>query len=233
MRRQILIALATAVVAAALAAGATVLLTDDGDDLAVATPPLSTQTPLATTSAGATESPSATGGSTRPAPAPGSTAAPATNRPTTSPSTQIRSAKSVDCDSEENKCSQPYGMSVEDGKLQIVPVDDPPPDYSGVPKISMSSEFRKKDESEASNGDDVHSIHVEVVVQNNTEKTFVFAKREIALDIYKDGKLYDSLVTTGPGFDMTPGGKMTATFDRPITSDGHYLWQAKTWYYEK
>jgi hypothetical protein len=124
-------------------------------------------------------------------------------------------------------------MSVEDGRLQIVPFDDPPPNYSGAPKISMTSEFRKQDKSEASAGDEVHSIHVEVVVQNNTEKTFVFAKREIALDIYKDGELYDTLVTSGEGFDMTPGGKMTATFDRPITSDGDYLWQAKTWYYEK
>jgi hypothetical protein len=233
MQRSILIALATAVVAAALAAGATILLTDD-DDLAISSPPITTQTPIATASTDVTSSPSATDSSTRPAPAPGQSSAPAaTASSQSSPSVPIRSAKSVDCDDEEQKCSQPYGMGVEDGKLQIVPVDDPAPNYSGVPKISMDSEFRKKDQTEASNGDELHSIHVEVVVQNNTEKTFVFAKREIALDIYKDGELYDTLVTSGEGFNMTPGGKMTATFDRPITSDGDYLWQAKTWYYEK
>lgn len=232
MRRRILIALVTAVVAGGLATGATILLTDD--DIAIPTPPLVTQTPIATTTVGAS-TPSAMSGSAAPAPAPGTdgTSAPAPSGATSSPSTQVRSAKSVNCDTEEQKCSQPYGMSVEDGTLQIVPVDDPAPSYSGVPKITMDSEFRKSDESQASNGDDLHSIHVEVVVQNNTEKTFVFAKREIALDIYKGGKLYDTLVTTGPGFSMTPGGKMTATFDRPITSDGDYLWQAKTWYYEK
>jgi len=232
MQRSILIALATAVVAAALAAGATILLTDD-DDLATSSPPITTQA-VATASGGATASPSATDESVRPAPAPGQSSAPATSTsPASSPSVAIRSAKSVDCDDEDQKCSQSYGMGVENGKLQIVPVDDPPPNYSGVPKITMDSEFRKKDQSKASNGDELHSIHVEVVVENNTEKTFVFAKREIALDIYKDGKLYDTLVTTGEGFNMTPGGKMTATFDRPITSDGDYLWQAKTWYYEK
>ena len=229
MQRSILIALATAVVAAALAAGATILLTDD-DDLAISTPPITTQTPIPTASDDATASPSEP---LRPAPAPGQSAPTTTAPSQPSPSVAIRSAKSVDCDDEEQKCSQPYGMGVEDGKLQIVPVDDPPPNYSGAPRITMDSEFRKKDQSVASNGDDLRSIHVEVVVQNNTEKTFVFAKREIALDIYKDGKLYDTLVTSGEGFNMTPGGKMTATFDRPITSDGDYLWQAKTWYYEK
>jgi hypothetical protein len=234
MQRSILIALATAVVAAALAAGATVLLTDD-DDLAISTPPITTETPLPSApEPAASVSPSATGESLRPAPAPGQSDAPATTAASQpSPSVPIRSAKSVDCDDEEKKCSQPYGMSVEGGKLQIVPVDDPAPNYSGAPKITMTSEFRKKDQTKASNGDEVHAIHVEAVVENNTEQTFVFAKREIALDIYKDGKLYDTLVTTGPGFSMTPGGKMTATFDRPITSDGDYLWQAKTWYYEK
>jgi hypothetical protein len=231
MQRSILIALATAVVAAALAAGATILLTDD-DDLVVSSP-TPTISPLVTASADPA-SPSATDGSVEPAPAPGRTGTPAaTTASTLPPSTQIRSAKSVDCDDEANKCSRPAGMAVEDGKLHIVPIDDPTPNYSGVPTISMSSEYRKKDESKASEGDDVSSIHVEVVVQNKTESTFVFAKREIALDIFKDGKLYDSLATTGEGFNMTPGGKMTATFDRPITSDGDYLWQAKTWYYEK
>jgi hypothetical protein len=230
MQRTVLIALATALVAAALAAGATILLTDD-DDLAITPPPVTTATPLATASVSAA-SPSA-GGSAQPAPAPGGTNAPGASSRTLPPSTQIRSAKSVDCDDEEKKCSQPYGMSVDDGKLHIVPFDDPPPDYSGAPTISMTSEFRKKDQTKASEGDALHSIHVEVVVQNKTERTFIFAKREIALDIYKDGKLYDSLATAGEGFNMTPGGKMTATFDRPITSDGDYLWQAKTWYYEK
>lgn len=234
-RRSIVIALVTTIVAAALAAGATVLLTDD-DEVAISSLPPASTSPSATASdtADVTGSPSTPGGSVPPAPAPGRTAAPATSgRTTSAPSVQIRSAKSVDCDSERQKCSAPDGMSVEDGKLKVVPVDDPAPDYSGVPRIVMDTEFREPDKSTASNGDDLDAIHVEVVVQNNTQKTFVFAKREIALEIYKDGELYDTLVTSGEGFDMTPGGKMTATFDRPITSDGDYLWQAKTWYYEK
>jgi hypothetical protein len=231
-QRSILIALVTAVVAAALAAGATILLTDD-DDLAISSPPIATESPFATASA-SVASPSAPGGSVQPAPAPGRTSAPATTSSATQPpSTQIRSAKSVDCDDEESKCSRPYGMNVEDGKLHIVPFDDPSPDYSGVPRISMTSEFRKDDKTQAKEGDDLDAIHVEVIVENKTEETFVFAKREIVLDIYRDGKLYDTLATTGEGFNMTPGGKMTATFDRPITADGDYLWQAKTWYYEK
>ena len=229
MQRSILIALATAVVAAVLAAGATILLTDD-DDLAISSPPFATESPLVTSSS-APSSP-ATDRSTEPAPAPGRTNGPA-SAGTATPSVQIRSAKSVDCEDEANKCSRADGMRVDGGRVSEAPVDDPPPNYSGVPTISMTSQFRKKDMTGASEGDELHSIHVEVTVQNRTEDTFVFAKREIALDIFKDGKLYDTLVTSGEGFNMTPGGKMTATFDRPITTDGDYLWQAKTWYYEK
>lgn len=231
MQRTILIALATAVVAAAIAAGATILLTDN-ENLSIATPP-PTRTLLESV-APPTESASSTDdASTQPAPAPGRTDTAQTTGRVDSPANSVRSAKSVDCETESKMCSQPHGAHVEDGKLLAVPVGDPSPDYSGVPTISMDTEFRKKDKSKANDGDELHSIHVEVVVQNKTEKTFVFAKREIALAIYKDGKVFDTLVTTGEGFNMTPGGKMTATFDRPITSDGEYVWQAKTWYYEK
>jgi hypothetical protein len=233
MQRTILIALATAVVAAAIAAGATILLTDD-TELAIPTapPPSATRTPLVLDPFGKPETVPDNDASTQPAPAPRGSAS-AAPVATAAPSTPVRSAKTVDCDAEEQKCSRPYGVERESGRVHLVPFDDPGPSYSGVPTISMSSEFRKKDGSRANDGDPLDSIHVEVTVQNKTEKTFVFARREIALDIYRNGRIYDTLVTNGEGFDMTPGGTMTAKFDRPLTSDGDYMWQAKTWYYEK
>jgi hypothetical protein len=155
----------------------------------------------------------------------------------------IRSAKSVDCDDDQKKCSAVHGAAREGGDAAD-PFERSAPSYSGAPTIAMDSDLRTQsapcdddpacpDETKAAEGEPFKSIHVEVVVENKTAQTFVFAKREIALDIYREGKLWDTLVTTGEGFNMTPGGKMTATFDRPITTDGDYEWQAKTWYYAK
>ena len=97
----------------------------------------------------------------------------------------------------------------------------------------MHSTIRKPDKSSASIGDQAGSIHVDVTVENKTSKTFHFPQREIVFEIMKDGQHYDTLTTNGAAFDMAPGTKMTGTFDRPITSDGTYTWQAKTWYYVK
>jgi hypothetical protein len=74
-------------------------------------------------------------------------------------------------------------------------------------------------------------IHAVVTIENNTKKTFRFPSREIDFVITKDGQHFDTVTTNGAGFDMTPGTKMTGTFDRPITQDGAYAWQAHVWYY--
>ena len=78
-----------------------------------------------------------------------------------------------------------------------------------------------------------NDLHVEVPIENKTKATFVFPKREILLVVTKDGAHFDTLATEGPRFEMPPGAKMTGKFDRPITHDGTYSWQAKTWYYAK
>lgn len=95
----------------------------------------------------------------------------------------------------------------------------------GGPTYTMTSTVTKK-------GDGLN-LHVELLIENKTSKTFVFPKREIVLVIERDGKSFDTLKTTGEGFSMTPGGKMTGKFDRPISKDGTYTWQAKTWFFEK
>src|SRR5947208_3250814 len=46
----------------------------------------------------------------------------------------------------------------------------------------------------------------------------------------RNAKPFDALATHGPGFEMAPSGRMTATFDREISQDGDYSWQAKVWY---
>jgi hypothetical protein len=86
---------------------------------------------------------------------------------------------------------------------------------------------------EAGVGDEVAKIHVEVAVRNTTNKTFVFASRDVSLLVQKEGSEYGVLSTTGEGFEMTPDSKMIAKFDQPIVSDGTYKWFARTWFYEK
>jgi hypothetical protein len=81
--------------------------------------------------------------------------------------------------------------------------------------------------STAKNG----AIHAVVTVENKTKKTFRFPSREIDLVMTRNGRHFDTITTNGPAFDMTPGTKMTGTFDRPITEDGSYTWQAKLWYF--
>ena len=234
MQRTILIALVTAVVAAGISAGATILLTGD-EDISIGSP-LPTTSPLVIED---TEEPSplptTTEDGVEPAPAPGTGTSPPDDDDDDGDgdAATIRSASSVDCDDEPKKCSAEHAVRVTDDKVDGELSRDDPPSYSGVPTISMTTDLRKNDDSDADDGDELGSIFVEVLVENKTDETFVFNKREVALDIYRDGERVQTLVTEGAGFDLTPGGKMNATFDRPITSDGRYEWRAKIWYYTK
>lgn len=231
MQRTLLIVVVTALVAAGLAAGTTLLLTDDSGELTLASP-----SPSA--------SPVATVDVTEPSASPEATAestdAPTTNAPkqtdqggsgsgnggSTKPPTKIRSASSVNCDKEPHFCSASEGMVVKDGKVEARSMPQQVA-YPGRPKISMST-----DVVEDGNGK-VKRIDVDVLVQNDTNKTFTFPRRQIVLDIYVDGKLWKSVSSDGDGFDMTPDGKMTGSFEHPILKDGSYSWETKTWYYEK
>jgi hypothetical protein len=146
---------------------------------------------------------------------------------------KVRAANSVDCADEPSFCSSRDEMVVIDDRLESGVEQATDPKRSGAPTIAMTSEVWDPNENDASVGDEVGSIHVEVIVSNSTDETFTFAKREIVLEILKGGKVYDTFSTNGSGFDMTPGTKMTGTFDRPITDDGSYSWRAKVWYYQK
>ncbi len=233
MRRTILIVIAAAIVSAGIATGVTILLGDD-DEVVITSPLPSASAPSEATDAGDEDpSPSAKGDVTL---IDESSASPSSTGDSGSEPSErpIRSAESVNCDDEPNFCSKVDAAAMKDDKyVPILVEDERPPSYSGVPTISMDSVVRESDKSAAEPGDRIESIHVEVVVTNKTSKTFVFAKREIVLEILRDGKVFDTLTTTGKGFEMTPSGKMTGTFDRPITMDGTYSWQARTWYHPK
>ncbi len=82
-------------------------------------------------------------------------------------------------------------------------------------------------------GDELNKIHVEVTVDNDTDRTYVFAKRDVSLRVERNGSTYEELSTTGEGFDMTPGSKMSAKFDVPMSDDGAFRWGARTWFYPK
>jgi hypothetical protein len=235
MQRNVLIALVAVVVAAGVAATAAIVL-DDGDETAALISPSPSATPAATSEV-VTASPSP--GSTPTATPAGSATAGPTASPTpaptvtTKPGVTIRTAKSVDCDDEPKFCSAGEGVTLDDDRMVTGRSTPQTVKYTDVPTITMSSELRESNDSRAEESDPVTSIHVEVEVNNKTQRTFVFAKREIVLEIFRNGRLYDSFATKGPGFEMTPGSKMTGTFDRPVTDGGEYSWQAKVWYYEK
>lgn len=232
MQRTVLIALVTAVVAAGIAATATIMLTGD-DDETVALPTLSPGVTPGVNSTVETPAPSpggppaTTAASARsPAASPAATATPART-------VEIRSAKSVDCEREPRFCSGKETVTLDAGRRrtshsvpQTVKRDD-------APTIAMTSELQESNGSAAESGDAVAAIHVEVEVTNSTDRTFVFDKREIVLEIYRNGRLFDSFSTKGEGFELTPGSKMTGEFDRPISQSGEYTWQAKIWYYRK
>lgn len=231
MQRALLIGLAAVVVAAGIAATATIVLMGDDDTQAVASPALS---PIATAQVEGSVETSSPGfdGTTRTETTAWSER-PAATVATASPRVEVSAARDVDCQEDPAFCSSVDEMAVAGGRLDE-PLDEAPDTKrESRPTITMRSRVLGPDEGEASEGEEVGSIHVEVVVSNSTESTFVFAKREIVLEIFKGGRLYDSYATKGDGFDMTPGSKMTGTFDRPITQDGTYTWRAKVWYYER
>lgn len=233
MQRTLLIALAAAAVAAGVAAAATIVLTDNDEEIALASP--SPSATVVATASVETPSPSATAAPTDDGSATNGPAPPrATARPTPPPGVTVRSAESVDCEKEPRFCSPMEEATLNDDRTVDSRSSGQPQLSQSQPTISLSSELRESNKSEAEANDAVSSIHVEVLVENNTKRTFVFAKREIVLDLFRDGKLFDSFSTTGDGFEMTPGSRMNGTFDRPITKGGSsYSWQAKIWYYEK
>jgi hypothetical protein len=237
MQRTLLIILATAVVAAGFATTATILLTGDEDPQTILAPP--SPSPVATpeasgeptTSPEASASPDATDDPSGPSNTSGTTA---TSTPdATAGGVTIRTAKSVDCDDEPKFCSSEDAAVIEDGDLKSKPVSGSDPNSSSYPTIVMTSEVRKDSKNETSVGGAARFIHVDVVVTNKTDDTFRFAKREVVMELYRNGKLLDQFATTGEGFDMTPNSKMNASFDRPLLDDGTYRWRTKVWYYKK
>jgi hypothetical protein len=232
MQRTLLIALAAAVLAAGVATTATIVFTGDDDDRAAETPipllsPAATsevETASPTPTASASEEPNDDESAS-----PARTASP----PTTAPGVAIRAARDVDCDEDPAFCSSTDRMTVTDDSLDGSLQESSDTKRATRPSIVLESNAWTPSKKDASDGDDIGSIHMEVTVSNSSQKTFVFAKREIVLEVFRNGKLYDRFATSGAGFEMTPGSKMTGTFDRPITQDGSYSWRAKIWYYEK
>jgi hypothetical protein len=239
MQRNVLIALVALVVAAGVAATAAIVF-DEGEDTIALNSPSPITSPVATAevvtaspSPGATSTSTSTSQGTSGAlEAPTATPAP-TPTFTTKPGVTIRPASSVDCDEEPAFCSSTDGMTVvTDRELEAF---DEAGDAKSTtrPTITMQSSAWDGDEEEIDTGEQIASIHVEVNVKNSSKSTYVFAKREIVLEIFRNGKLYDSFATKGPGFEMTPGSEMNGTFDRPMTEPGEYEWRAKVWYYKE
>lgn len=236
-QRTLLIALVVAVAAAAAGAIGTIVLTadDTGSPAAAASPSASAPAPSAAVTADVqTASPSA--GATDRSPDTPTTASPPppSSDPGSSPTPKvtIRSAKSVDCDDEPAFCSSTDGMVVADGRTLTSFNEASDQKRTTRPTISMDSAALDADKETVGEGATISSIHVEVVVSNTSKETFRFARREIVLDVFRNGERYDSFATEGSGFDLTPGSNMTGTFDRPITDEGTYSWRARVWYYE-
>jgi hypothetical protein len=238
VQKTVLIALITALVGAGIGVGATLLLKDD-DNVAAPTPfstfsPEVTLSPTPSPTLSPSPSPSASPTAAASA-SPIATSSTSSTQPPSGPAPATRSATSVNCSSEPQFCSNATGMKVSNGKLsdtsQSAGGNTNPSRY---PTIHMSTKFQGPNGTTAHQGGTITGIVVDVLVENKTSnRTFVFPKREVALYITKNGQSYDTLLTHGDGFQMPPGGKLRAHYERPFISDGNYRWVAKTWYYTK
>ena len=225
-------ALATAVVASGIGL-VVALVSPSGTGGGTTTQAVATPTPLLEESPLPEET-------TSPLPAesatPGVSASPTASASTTSapaPSAGNRDPRTVDCSKEPKLCSNVKGtMTIRNGKLESYRQIPSGTDYSGVPLTKMTSTVLKPNQQPARNGDDVGWIKVRVDVVNNTERTFVFPQRKVALVVTHKGK-EDVNSTTGPYTEVPPGGALHADFLNPELDDGTYEWRAKVWFYAK
>lgn len=223
-RRVWALTLATALVASGIGLGVA-LIGGDG-------PPASTPRP--------TESPEAT---TSPPPTPtASPAASPTATPTRSPAATplktappAQDAANVDCDQTPTFCTSSTGrMTITDGRLSSNGKTDHSTNYANLPRTTMTWRFLQPGGTEADNGDEVERLRVTVLVENGTsDRTFVFPRREIALQLTRNADNVATAPSRGDPLDLPPGGSFEISFDQPITADGAYEWRGKTWFYEK
>lgn len=239
-----------------VASTAIVVRNDDGPDVAASSPtpfvfatPSPTPVPTASATPEVSPSPSASPAAT-PAvtPAPTSTAPATTPRPTattggggTTPTT--RSPSSVNCGAEPYFCSGIERMVVVNGTLQTRS-SSPPANPPGQPTWTMTSRVLDQSGGDAATGERAEVLKVDVLIKNNTNRTFVFPKVEILLDVFRDGSRIIRVPSSeNRSFEMRPNTSMTATFTVRLpqsgappnnrTQDGTYQWQAKTWYYQR
>jgi len=231
MQRNVMLPIIGGVVAAVVLVLALVLIghRHKTADVTISTPPPSqsatvTFAPVTSPTASASAAPSAS-----PSPA-ASTAASATPHGTPGPTAKptptphpVRAVSSVNCSnaSDAQYCSKSDQATYANGSFTTQPTNPTPTPYPNTATISMQSSVTNS------------NIHVVVTIENKTSKTFYFPKREIDLVVLKNNSSYDTLATNGAAFTMSPGAKMTGTFDLPLTENGTYSWRAKTWYYAK
>lgn len=227
--RRWVAALATAVVASGIGL-VVALVSPSGTGGGGVTQAIATPTPLIEEESPLPEeSPVATESAT-PEVSPSPTASPATSPVPTSGN---RDPSTIDCDREPRFCSNVTGtMTVRGGRLQSFRNLPSRTDYSGVPLTRMMSTVLKPNQQPARNGDQVGWIKVRVDVINNTDRTFVFPQRKVALVVRHNNK-EDVNETIGPRTEVPPGGALHADFLNPEIEDGVYRWRAKVWFYAK
>jgi hypothetical protein len=121
-------------------------------------------------------------------------------------------------------------MEIRDDKLVSSGSIQHPTDYSAVPNTTMTWRIVREGGGDARNGDDVERLEVTVEVRNDTSRTWVIPRREVALVVELDGERLHELVTEGPDFEMRPGGALTARYTIPLAFEGRYSWRGKTWF---
>jgi len=231
---------ALSVFAALLAAGIigtalTVLLWDDDEPLATALSPSPTATasplllPSPSPSVSPTGSPAAS-----PSPSPSPTPTTATTAPTSAPSGSAPRAVDVNCEQTPQYCTSTSGqMRINDDKLVSSGTTQHPADYSAVPNTTMTWRIVREGGGDARNGDDVSQVEIAVEIRNDTDRTWVIPRREVVLRVFYNGSELHELVTSGPDFEMRPGGVLTARYTIPIHDTGEYSWRGKTSFYAR
>lgn len=141
---------------------------------------------------------------------------------------------SIDCQSDAHAhlCSREQrSMTVSDGRMDVESGSTSSPDPS-FPTFTMDTTILNEEGEPAQEGDPVGLLEISVRIVNETDETFIFPEGDIRIALTRDGEPAHSPVAEEGRFEMNPGAELRANFKIPISQDGHYVWQAQTWFYK-
>lgn len=142
----------------------------------------------------------------------------------------------VDCDAQPEFCStSTWSLDVSDGRVgtfvsSLGPLTREEIENPSHPILTLDSTALGGHGDPASHDEAVRTIRMELIVRNDTDRTFTFPNGELAVRMTRDGAPMDTPVHRDGPTRLEPGEEMTATIDVEVPGDGAYAWQGVTRY---